>query len=268
MHLFPISDIHIGMRNEFFHEDNIRSTLGFLEDYGDDIIMCACGDIGDRMEGFLWLKKVLDIFPKLRVVYTPGNHEYYGANLDVLPFDLRQASAREDRLFVLDGAYTFAYKLSDINFIGAPLWTDFNKSAPSIMNEAQRNMNDYRFIRTSGDFKLLNANRVLNEHHTQRKEIFKRLEKLDGKCVVITHHAPIIINQGHADSLSFAYCSDLTNDLDTLKNPPIYWLSGHTHSSHVKKMSFENGETTFISNQMGYPIEFNTGFTCNCILEI
>lgn len=268
MHLFPISDVHIGMREKFFEEKNIRRVLGFIDGY-DDIVMCACGDIGDRMEGVFWLQKVLSIFPNLRVVYTPGNHEFYCHNLDVLPYDLESAGRHTDRLYILDGAYEFSHKIDDVTFIGAPLWTNFNFGAPEIMNIAQRQMNDYKCIKSSGAFKAITADRIYNEHGNQRKEIFNRLNKVEGKCVVLSHHSPIIINGGHAgDGLSYAYYSDLTEWFNSVKNVPTYWFSGHTHSSYVCTRSFTNGETMFVSNQMGYPIEVNSGFSTNCILEI
>lgn len=230
--------------------------------------MCACGDIGDRMEGVLWLKEVLRIFPKLRIVYTPGNHEFYGSNLDVLPYDLMKVGQRTDRLYILDGQYVFKHTIDDIDFIGASLWTNFNTGSPAIMNLIQRGLNDYKYIRSSGDFKLITANRIMQEHCEQRKSIFKKLSKSTNKCVCVTHHAPLLFNGGHADGLSYGYCSDLTEWFSNANKLPEYWFSGHTHSSYVKRVEYPTGTVQFVSNQMGYPTEFNSGFTTSCVLEI
>lgn len=269
-YIFPISDVHIGMREEFYEEKNIRRALGFLEEYGKDIIMCCCGDIGDRYTGILWITKVLECFPELRVVYTPGNHEFYGTNIDVLQYDLWKAGHQIDRLYVLDGQYVFKHEIDGISFIGATLWTDFNKNAPAVKNIVQRDMNDYRTIFSGGSYKLITTDRIFNEHCEQRKAIYKKLNNLTTeKCVVMSHHSPIPTHEGHAgDMLTYGYCSDLSFMLEEAQHVPQYWLSGHTHSSVVRHREFPNGETMFVSNQMGYPTEFNTGYTDACILEV
>lgn len=268
MYLYPISDIHIGMRKEFFKEKNILSALGFLKEYNDNIILCICGDLGERYEGILWIQKVLKLFPQLRIVYTPGNHEFYESNIDILTYDLYQIGQEIDRLFILDGKYIFEHIIENIHFIGAPLWTDFNNNSCTIKNEVQRQLNDYKAIRSTNDFKLITSERILNEHYIQKKNIFKKLEKCTGISIVLTHHSPILLDISKINNLTYGYCSDLVDNLNNLQNLPKYWLSGHTHQSHVKDITFSKGIVQFISNQMGYPTQFYTGYTNNCILEV
>ena len=54
MKIFPISDIHILMRPDFFMEDSIREFFDFLDNYKDEkVVLCFCGDVGDRFFMFL-----------------------------------------------------------------------------------------------------------------------------------------------------------------------------------------------------------------------
>lgn len=268
MYLYPISDVHLGMRKEFLNEKNILAALGFLNDYKDNIILCVCGDLGERYEGILWIQKVLSLFPQLRVVYTPGNHEFYGHNIDILTYDLYDIGQEIDRLFILDGKYIFEHVIDNIHFIGAPLWTDYNNNSSAIKNEVQRQLNDYRVITATNNFKLVTTERILTEHYVQKKNIFKKLEKCVGPSIVMTHHSPIILDVSRINNLTYAYCSDFTPIFDNLEKLPQYWLSGHTHQSHIKNVTFKKGSIQFISNQMGYPKELYSGYTSNCILEV
>lgn len=270
MLIFPISDLHLGMNKKLA---NIPAAVEFFDFLPTDekVVIANAGDTDDRLRGLVWWIRLLNELPEnIEVVYTPGNHEFYGANMDILCYDIAQLAAPVSRLHVLDGVYVFNHTIEDVDFIGGTLWTDFNKQSPGVMNAVQRGMNDYNYIRAGNDSKVITTNRILNEHGVQCKEIFKELNKNNGRTkVVITHHQPIEISGGHAtDALSYGYFSDLTEKLNECANPPKLWISGHTHNSHYKKMKFTNGETEFVSNQYGYPMEHTTGFSKNCIFKL
>jgi hypothetical protein len=275
--LFPISDIHVGYANynipksTLLTDENIYRTLQHLEGL-NDVIVCACGDIGERLLGVTWCERALRLFPNIRIVYTPGNHEFYGMNMDVFMHDLHCLDVTSDRLFILDGTYKYAHVIDDITFIGATLWTDFNKENAGVENIAYRNMNDYNYIMSGNDRKTVSINRILNEHYEQKKNIFRELERsTTDKCVVISHHQPFLgtmVHGGVHDALSYAYQVDLEKELNSCIKLPQYWFSGHTHTSVSTVRKYTNGEVHFISNQYGYPVETTTGYTNLCTLTI
>lgn len=270
MLIFPISDLHLGMNSKLTNIPLAGEFFSFLPE-DEKVVICFCGDVDDRLRGLFWLTNLIKVLPdNVEIVYTPGNHEFYGANIDILCYDMAQLAAPINRLHVLDGMYVFKHTIDNVDFIGATLWTDFNKQSPAIMNAVQRGMNDYNYIRSSNEYTRITTNRILNEHGVQCKEIFKLLNRDgDNTRIVMTHHQPIEIQGGHAsDALSYGYYSDLTEKLNACAHPPKYWFSGHTHNSHYKKMKFTNGETEFVSNQYGYPMENTTGFSKNCIFKL
>jgi hypothetical protein len=276
--LFPISDMHVGMADykrfpelSLLTDKNILATLDHLKD-AEDAIVCVCGDIGERLLGVAWCERALRLLPNIRIVYTPGNHEFYGYNMDCLMYDLRCVSSTSDRLYILDGMYNNSFVIGDITFIGGTLWTDFMNQNQNVMNTVQRGMNDYKAIMSGGDNKPVTPNRILNEHYEQKKAIFRALDRCKTeKRVVITHHQPYVgtpIHGGSLDALSYGYQVDLEKELNECKNLPQFWFSGHTHVSRYCTRPYEHGVVEFVSNQYGYPTEFNTGYSELCTFEL
>lgn len=279
--LFPISDLHGNFidvdRNSKlspFNMDIMEEVYGPILHTGDDTILLACGDIGERMQGVLWCERMLQVFPNLNICYTPGNHEFYGANLDILLHDLHLADATRSRLHILDGIYKTSVVVGDkmqgplCTVVGSTLWTDFNKDSAEVMNLAQQRMNDYNYIRGGNNSERIKPTRILNLHYNMRKDMFRQFEKADKNLplIAMSHHTPYI-GVPH-DGLHYCYHSDLTDNFNLATRLPSYWFSGHTHTSEVHREEFPAGVVEFISNQVGYPHQFFTGFSLNCVLEV
>lgn len=270
MYLFPISDVHIDHNfDAYFAEDYFEEIFDFLHEY-DEVVVCACGDIGTRMQGLFWLLKMVEHFPNIHVVYTPGNHEFYGSSMTVLSYDLAMLGNHlHPRLHILDGEYVFRHTINGVNFIGATLWTDINHNNSHAANVVQREMNDYKAIMNSRGH-LISTDNTFNTHCNQRKSMFMLFNRCgrEGKMVAMSHHHPILPKEPVTDVVSYAYYSDLSilfNEADYL---PEYWFCGHTHQSHVRTEKFPSGEVTFVSNQVGYPHQLQTGFSTACVFEI
>lgn len=250
------------------HAMNDLGIEQFAKDFipdEDNVVLCLAGDIGERMNGVTWALKVLDKFPKLEIIYVPGNHEFYGSNMKDLLHDMKLASAVNSRLHILDGYYQIYCVIKGVHFYGCTLWTDFYGGNNSYMSKAASEMNDYKAIRDGKDFKPITVGRIFQEHCEQRKWLFKTMERHKAeRAVVVTHHQPYL-NDGMTD---YAYCSDLNKFLDELPVVPQYWFSGHTHRAEYHERQFTNGVITFVSNPVGYPHQLNTGFSKNCWFEI
>jgi len=220
-----------------------------------DIIVLA-GDIDVGIRGVEWGRQN---FPSSPVVYVPGNHEFYGGNLQELREDLFLQGKRFD-VDVLDGGELL---IGGVRFLGATLWTDFalqggdRSSIDRAMADAHYGMNDFRLIRY-GESRMFRPADARAIHLAQVRWLQAKLaEEFAGSTVVVTHHLP------HRQSIHPKYeGSDLNpsfaSDLGDLLGPSVsLWIHGHTHESFDYVL---NG-TRVVCNPRGYfPMELNAAF--------
>lgn len=231
-----ISDIHL---------PNNKIELEFNNEiYKSDIIILA-GDIYKGIESIEWARR---IFPKQILLFVPGNHEYYGYNIDELKIAMNIAGKKYG-VNVLDNSM---YIHNDIIFIGSTLWTDFKYNCNNIeqtfnLAYAQKNVHDYYHIykNINEKIKILSTD-ILNLHNEAIEYLnFILSKKLVGKIVVITHHAPHdkgIHSKYRKDEDKVYFASNLENLIKKYK--PLLWVHGHTH---IRKTYFI-GQTQIITN--------------------
>jgi predicted phosphodiesterase len=135
--LWILSDLHLEL------------TRGWDLPSGDarlafDLLVVA-GDLIPRMErGVRWLRERV---PDRPVIYVPGNHEFYGTDIQ-RTLEKAKAAAAGTNVHVLENE---TVRIGDVTFAGATLWTDFALSgdAHRAMVAAADRMNDYKKIRTA-----------------------------------------------------------------------------------------------------------------------
>lgn len=265
MKIFPISDVHSGLFNP--RQSYWRREFSFLDDVD---VMCFAGDGNESISNIVLLTQILLEFPKLHIVYVPGNHDYYNSNIDYAMIEYTWADYAIDRLHLLTGNNYSTWEYGDFLFIGATLWTDFNGNNDRVANAVKRYMNDYKSIRSGKDGKLISVNRILEEHYKHKKMIFKKLEKnTDKRCIVVTHHKPYL-SDCIVEAEIYGYEVDLTDKFNECSHLPEVWIYGHTHKSTWKEIEFAAGKVLFVSNQFGYAHEdiSLTGFHKDCIIEV
>jgi predicted phosphodiesterase len=220
-----------------------------------DVIVLA-GDISGGADGVRWARRQ---FPDTPIVYVPGNHEFYGADLPVALEDLR-AEARRLDVYLLDRDTCI---VGGTRFLGTTLWTDYALygSTPDALDRAMADaadeMNDFRMIRWDKGQPLSPA-LVREMHVAQTQWLAQRLtEPFAGRTVVVTHHLP------HPQSIHPKYEGTRFNpcfasDLDHLVRPPVaLWIHGHTHES----IDYVVNGTRVVCNPRGYlPHEPNPSF--------
>lgn len=228
-----------------------------------DVIVLA-GDIHMGTHGVDWAK---EYFTGRQVVYTAGNHEFYGHMFPGLLSELRSGAAGsnvaflENDVFIKDG----------VRFLGATLWTDFtlngiDRQEISIA-VAKHGINDFRGRIKKSTGELLRPGDVVAAHGESLAWLRERLsEKHGGPTVVVTHHAPHIRSvppMFSFDPLSPAFASNLENFI--MEFQPALWVSGHTHYC----CDYHIGTTRMISNQRGYSDQDDTGgFKPGLVVEI
>jgi len=203
-----------------------------------------------------------------KVFYVMGNHEHYHHRFNKTYDDLKMILP--DNVTLLENEME---EYNGILFLGATLWTDFNKGDPITVYTISDFMNDYRVIQNfyplRSQYHNLTPDHILSTHRESRK-YFKTILELnrDKPIVVITHMAPsfLSVNEKYKnDSVNNgAYASDLNDMILDNENIKV-WIHGHMHDP----VDYMIGNTRVISNPRGYlPYEGNNGFIPNFSVEV
>ncbi|WP_338053894.1 metallophosphoesterase [Tardiphaga robiniae] len=206
--------------------------------------MVIAGDLVTNMErGVAWLLKRVSDRP---VLYIPGNHEFYGCDIDRTVEKARQAAAGTNLHVLQDDAVVIDGTL----FVGATLWTDFELfgNREYAMSHAAAVMNDYRKIRKNLYLNRLRPADTVARHFESRAFIERVVrETRADRRVVITHCGCVrqaMKASTETDLLSSAYTSDCPELLQHVD----LWIYGHTHESR----DFTINGTRIVSNAKGY----------------
>jgi len=242
---------------------------GWRPPSGDEDVVVLAGDISEGRSGVPWARKYFRDTP---VVYVPGNHEYYGRDMDELRGALRECGRNHD-VHILDGDELI---LHGVRILGATLWTNFElygndlTTVQHVMKQCGESMTDYRVIRRWGG--SLRPEDTREIHDAQRDWLQRALsgftavtQDFVGPTVVVTHHAPSpqsIVPRFRGSSLSPAFASNLRD----LLGPAVkLWIHGHMHHS----LDYVDRGTRVVCNPRGYiPFEPNPDFDPTLIIEV
>jgi len=210
-----------------------------------DAVILA-GDIGVGVDGIEWAGRR---FPKVSVIYVPGNHEFYGHDIGLT--DELKATAPAN-IHVLNND---TLELDGIRFLGSTLWTDFKLygegEAWFVRRRAKRLIEDFASIRNGG--RRFTPEYSVELHEASKTWLVGELKrKFDGPTIVVTHHLPA------ATSVAKRYANDPLNPVfasrleDLIENyRPELWIHGHTHVP----CDYELFDTRVVCNPGGYPGE-------------
>jgi predicted phosphodiesterase len=211
-------------------------------DTGADIVVLA-GDIHNGTQGLDWAAAK---FPGRRVLYVPGNHEYYDGELRGVMKSLA-ARARELRIALLDNGAT---EIDGVRFLGTTLWTDFCLDGAERRDEVMRLSRpyivDFRAIRDREG--LFTPEESVRLHEASREWLGQRLgERFPGPTVVITHHAPHPLSV-HSRFASHPANGGFVSNLEEMMGSAVLWIHGHTHNS----FDYSVKGTRVVCNPRGY----------------
>lgn len=231
MKIHYMSDLHL----EFSNLHPIQTDA--------DVIVLA-GDVWKGDRGVGWARSA---YPEKRIIYVPGNHEFYGTQrMDTLA-RLRIA-ARETGVHLLDNDELI---IEGVRFLGATLWTDFQlfglAKKPLAMAAGQRFLRDFQVIH-EGEKGHFSPSHSIELHELSLAWLKNKLaEPFDGKTVVVTHHLPCmesVVERFKNNDVSACFASDLD-----IVGPPIdLWIHGHTHDS----LDIVKNGTRVVCNPRGY----------------
>lgn len=247
------SDLHLEFpENEFFIKNNPLKP-------GAAILLLG-GDIGlfKDMPRYDWFFDYCS--QNFGTTYwIAGNHEYYHYDLTSKHGAFKEA-IRDNVFLVNDLAITH----ENVRLIMATLWTQIS---PRNQISIARQMNDFHLIRFNGD--RLTAQNLAIEHKQSLKFIERELfeDRSGMTTIVMTHHVPTFLHyppEYFGDALNEAFAVELK--VLIRETNPDYWIFGHHHKNIA---SFKIGETTLLTNQLGYVrADEQYGFECGKRINI
>lgn len=270
MRFLIVSDLHLTER---------QALDGWVPfDVPENVDACIiAGDVSDKMSLSLsWIGRVFA--SRMPTIFVPGNHEFYGAQMDVA----RRDATRIAEALGIDLLDNSTIHYGNIRLIGSTLWTDFDVYAKGdgyalaeAMFSCRHGIADFHTISMSAppgdrlfERKFLPKD-ALYLHKEARRFIENELDTPHrGKTIIVTHHAP------HERSIAPSFRGDLTtpgfvSDLSDLfaRYQIDLWVHGHTHTAFDYIVP-ENGKTRVVCNPRGYLSEYSkTGFTWPLIIE-
>lgn len=221
--------------------------------------LILAGDIG-RFDNPKHYKKFLsylteqsEIFEYVFIVL--GNHECYGISYQKAKDNLEKIchETGDNVIPLISGTYEF----TDFRIIGTTMWAH-------IPDNVENHMNDYKNIKREDSNTKISTVQTNLWHQQEVNWISEQLLKTRNngkKALVITHHAPILLNN-HDD---IGYRSDLSNILERNSDIISVWVHGHTHQS-FDQIVFG---VRIVCNPLGYlSYKEETGFIQNKIITI
>jgi len=207
-----------------------------------DAVVVA-GDVDAGAAGLEWLRRA---FPHSRIVFVPGNHEYYAGEFGAC----REAMHRAAAVLEIDLLDDAALELGGVRFVGATLWTDLLLYGPAgrdaLLARGLDRLVEYRAIRVGAE--PFTPAHSVGFHRASRAFLARELARpFAGTTVVITHHGP------HPLSVAERFKDSVVNpsfisDLSDLMGSAALWIHGHTHASSDYVV---NG-TRVVANPRGY----------------
>ncbi len=223
------SDLHLE-----FHLDKGKEFIRSLPNDDCDVLVLA-GDI-NILSGLPYsLEWFCERFQK--VVYVPGNHEYWGTEPSMVYGDGRlfggQTRKPLDRLYWLNNRFA---EIDGVRFVGSTLW--YRDNPLNIMYEKE-------FV----DFKRIKRFKPWVYEENTRSIAF--LEQwVEPGCVVVTHYLPTpesVAPRWRGSEINRFFLCDVTPII--VEKKPAVWIHGHTHDTRDVVV----GDTRVVCNPFGYP---------------
>lgn len=211
-----------------------------------DVLVLA-GDIHTQFTGISKFFKKLRKQTNIPVVFVPGNHEFYGHEIDKA-VGTYKAIAEDQNIHFLNSN---GVKINDVQFIGSTLYS--NLSNPLEAMKVKNSLNDFRVVSISKDRSLdIETWNYMHEDALETIVLYLTLcRQMNTKIVIATHFAPLFqLNKSHQNSPANA---GFYSNLEWLFNKYEInaWIYGHTHDP----VEMEVNGCKIVSNQLGYPYE-------------
>lgn len=271
MYYRPISDLHIEFDTLYLkklarrYPEKYQVYTPSVLPTDKETILGIAGDIATKKLTYKFLKELSTRF--LAVVAILGNHDYWRRDLTTWVDTMRSQLIAEGitNVHIL---HRDSVVIEGFRFIGATLWTDFNKGDQITLNAAQTEMSDYKFMRRENYSRKVKPIDILGEHIKDSKFIFSFAQHTEEPTIVLSHHAPSWKSLDFDrykvnDPLNYMYATEFGNEIS--HSNFLIWHHGHVHKSHNYKIY----ETSVICNPRGYfGKELNKNFNDQILIRL
>lgn len=229
-------DLYWRKKTSFF---NLRSKSGNCE-YIDEYykVLSACGDICSIDQMTVYLDKVSKLYDY--VLFVPGNHEYYGQEMNTIDDELDTINEMYDNVHIFTPTNERLLLRDDLLIHGTTLWADVYKGC---------RVNSKKTPICIGDKRLnhIDMNSLYDNAVEQLELTIDAASKRSLDTIVLTHHAPSLsVKNIYHSNDHCGYVSDLS---DLISNPLIAWVYGHTHCNITTTVN----DVLITSSQWGSP---------------
>lgn len=243
------SDLHLegyyGMPPERLADKFLAS-----DDRDSESVLVLAGDISSKIDQlFEFIAQVEDRFE--RVVYVPGNHEFYGKEMRYWNEEtIKQFSQLQNTFTPFRGVDKVI--IDGVRFVVGTLWGECSVD-PGIAAVTARSIADFHYIFNDG--KILKINDMMtiaSDHRAAMRQIL--WDDFDGKTVAVTHHLPsyeLVADRFKMSAINGAFVNPIDEDLEK-EFAPCLWIHGHTHSTIDKHIPIKNGTMRVVCNPCGY----------------
>lgn len=254
------SDLHLELDTWWFPKRLPRADVAVV-----------AGDVHRAPDSIAWLVRQLDagVLKVRRIVYVPGNHEYYRREMVEALGQARDAA----RILGIDFLDMDEVVIDGVRFLGGTLWTDYalDGDVRGAAAACFAGMNDHKLIEVAeaGRTRLLRTDDVREMHRAYVEWFERKLKTLHpGPTVCVTHHGVSRASIGpkfEDAATNPGYASDLTGLVDRYQ--PELWCHGHVHASRDYRL----GRTRVVCNPKGYGspgFEENLGFRPRLVVKV
>lgn len=189
------------------------------------------------------------------VIFVPGNHEYYGNNLEDTDVHMQHICNQL-------GVYFLQCKsilIDDTYILGTTLWSETDPSIEFYLNDYRRITHSPQNLRFTWDksLELYRGNCWWLDDEIHKHQ--------DDKLVVVTHHLPSY-DLIHPIYQQYSYMNQgFASHADHLIRPPVKtWVFGHSHACVDKVIN----NVRCVSNTRGYTYEHIDGFDLSKTFEV
>jgi predicted phosphodiesterase len=196
------------------------------------------------------------------VLYTPGNHEFDGGDVDVIREQMKDECEALGIIWLDQQTHYVTHNEQAYRFVGCTLWSDFAALSkmpdhlPGAMTyNLQKQTEGFASARYYTDFaattwKGLPLDGARMAQLGKQHQVWLRAalqEPFDGTTIVITHFAPSLLSADprFGESVgTLGFC----NGLDELFPFASTWIHGHIHC----RMDYRSRGCHVVANPLGY----------------
>lgn len=219
--------------------------------------LALLGDVGSFAKPEMLLTFLNTVATQFeRVLFVPGNHEWYSAAFAGDRTTLQAAVEKRlpANVTLLNNTTTM---VGDVKVLGTTLWSHVPEDAAVVVT---RGLNDYAMIWESPQQPI--SVHTTNRWHAEAVR-FLEAEMVPG-CVVLTHHAPLMHGTSSPQYAQSPWKSAFATNLSPLFTQVHTWAFGHTHWCCDMTVN----TTRIVSNQLGYARENTGGFDWGKCIEV